>query len=174
MGGKAGRTVTHLLASALLLVAGTSTLIADEFRTPAISAARVEWRAALDQLRSEINAQPTVASALTFLGRRRLAVSDPRSMPALLQLNAVTSQIFTGIGRSPVPVLLPFDTAAFLEARSKGAPVRLPLSRYQADFRPADLFDAGPSGYDAVFSLEPGAGSDMPRRTFARPVEVQI
>ena len=25
----------------------------------------------------------------------------------------VTSQIFTGIGRSPVPVLLPFETAAF-------------------------------------------------------------
>jgi hypothetical protein len=174
LGGKAGRTVTHLLASSLLVAAGTSTLIADEFRTPAISAARVEWRAALDQLRSEVNAQPAAAPALTFLGRRRLAASDPRSMPALLQLNAVTSQIFTGIGRSPVPVLLPFDTAAFLDARSKGAPASLPLSRYQAEFRPADLFDAGPSGYDAVFSLEPGAGSDMPRRTFARPVEVQI
>ena len=95
-------------------------------------------------------------------------------MPALLQLNAVTSQIFTGIGRSPVPVLLPFDTAAFLDAQLKGPPASLSLSRYQADFRPADLFDAGPSGYDAVFSLEPGAGVDMPRRTFARPVEVQI
>jgi hypothetical protein len=174
LGGKAGRTVTHLLASSLLLVAGTSTLVADEFRSPAISAARVEWRAALDQLRSEISAQPTVASAFTFLGRRRLAASDPRSMPALLQLNAVTSQIFTGIGRSPVPVLVPFDTAAFLDARLKDAPARLSLSRYQADFRPADLFDAGPSGYDAVFSLEPGSGSEMPRRTFARPVEVQI
>ncbi len=174
MGGKAGRTVTYLLASSLLLVAGTSILIADEFRTPAISAARVEWRAALDQLRSEINAQPTVASAFTFLGRRRLAASDRRSMPALLQLNAVTSRIFTGIGRSPVPVLLPFDTAAFLDARLNGAPASPAPSRYQADFRPADLFDAGPSGYDAVFSLEPGAGSDMPRRTFARPVEVQI
>ena len=174
MGGKAGRIVTHLLASSLLLVAGASTLIADEFRTPAISVARVEWRAALDQLRSEINAQPAAASGFTFLGRRRLAASDPRSMPALLQLNAVTSQIFIGIGRSPVPVLLPFDTAQFLGARSNRAPASLSLSRYQADFRPADLFDAGPSGYDAVFSLEPGVGGDMPRRTFAGPVEVQI
>ncbi len=95
-------------------------------------------------------------------------------MPALVQLNAVTSQIFTGIGRSPVPVLLPFDTAAFLDARLNGAPASPAPSRYQADFRPADLFDAGPSGYDAVFSLEPGAGGGMPRRTFARPVEVQI
>ena len=174
MGGKAGRSVTHLLASSLLLAAGTSTLTADEFRTPAISAVHVEWRAAFDQLRSEINAQPAVVSAFTFLGQRRLAASDPRSMPALLQLNAVTSQIFAGIGRSPVPVLLPFDSAAFLDAQLRRSPASLSLSRYQADFRPADLFDAGPSGYDAVFSLEPGAGTGMPRRTFARPVEVQI
>ena len=74
---------------------------------------RVEWRAVLDELRSEINAQPSVASAFTFSGQRRVWPSDPRSTPALVQLNAVTSQIFTGIGRSPVPVLLPFDTAAF-------------------------------------------------------------
>jgi murein DD-endopeptidase MepM/ murein hydrolase activator NlpD len=88
----------------------------------------------------------------------------------------VTSQFFTGIGRSPVPVLLPFDTASFLDARLNGAPASLSLSRYQADFRPVDVFDAGPAGYDAVFSLEPGAGSGdgMPQRTFAKPVEVQI
>jgi Peptidase family M23 len=95
-------------------------------------------------------------------------------MPALVQLNAVTSQIFAGIGLSPVPVLLPFDIAAFLDARLNGAPAGLSLSRYQADFRPVDLFDAGPAGYDAIFSLEPGAGEGMPRRTFVRPVEVQI
>ena len=55
-----------------------------------------------------------------------------------------------------------------------GAPPSLSLARYQADFRPADLFDAGPAGYDAVFSLDPGAGDGMPQRTFAKPVEVQI
>jgi Peptidase family M23 len=157
-----------------LFLAGTAGLAADEFRTPAISAARVEWRSALDQLRSEISMQPAVASAFTFSGWRRLPAFDPRSTPALVQLNAVTSQIFTGIGRSPVPVLLPFDAAAFLDARQNGAPASLSLSRYQADFRPADLFDAGPAGYDAVFSLEPRAGDGMPQRTFARPVEVQI
>jgi hypothetical protein len=174
LGTKAVRFATHLVASSLLLVAGTSVLSADEFKTPAISAVHVEWRAALDQLRSEINTQPAVASAFTFLGQRRLSAFDPRSMPALVQLNAVTPQIFAGIGRSPVPVLLPFDTAAFLDARLNGAPASLSLSHYQADFRTADLFDAGPSGYDAVFSLEPGAGDGMPQRTFAKPVEVQI
>ncbi len=147
--------------------------VADEFRTPAVSAVRIEWRGALDQFRNEINTRPAVASNFTFSGQRRLPAYDPRTMPALLQLNAVTSPIFTGIGRSRVPVLLPFDTAAFLEARLNGAPPTLSLARFQADFRP-DLFDAGPAGYDAVFSLEPGAGDGMPQRTFAKPVEVQI
>jgi hypothetical protein len=158
----------------VLLLAGIAIVSADEFRTAAISAVRVEWLAALDQFRSEISTRPAVASAFTFSGQRRLPAFDPRTTPALVQLNAVTSPIFTGIGRSPVPVLLPFDTAAFLDARLRGVPETLSLSRYQADFRSVDLFDAGPAGYDAMFALEPGAGDGMPQRTFARPVEVQI
>jgi hypothetical protein len=168
------RLATSALASLLLLVAGISILHAGEFRTAAISTARVDWLAALEQLRSETNSQPAIASAFTFSGRRRLPAFDPRSSPALVQLNAVTSQIFTAVGQSPVPVLLPFDTAAFLEARLNHLPASLSVSKYQADFRPADLFAAGPSGYDAIFSLEPGAGDGMPPRTFDRPVEVQI
>jgi hypothetical protein len=168
------RFAVHWLAWSIPLIAGTSVASADEFRTPAISAVHVDWRAVLDQLRSEIGTQPAVASDFTFSGQRRLPTFDPRSRPALVQLNAVTSQIFTGIGRSAVPVLLPFDTAAFLDARLNGAPASLSVSRYQADFRPAELFDAGPSGYDAMFSLEPGAGDGMPQRSFAKPVEVQI
>jgi murein DD-endopeptidase MepM/ murein hydrolase activator NlpD len=174
LGTKAVRFIRRCLASFALLLAGAAVAAADEFQTAAVSAVRVEWRTALDQLRSEISTQPAVASAFTFSGQHRLPAFDPRAMPALVQLNAVTSPIFTGIGRSPVPVLLPFDTAAFLDARVNGAPDSLSLSRYQADFRPVDLFDAGPAGYDAVFSLEPGAGDGMPPRTFARPVEVQI
>jgi hypothetical protein len=157
-----------------MLLAGISVLAAGEFRTAVISVNRVEWHAVLDQLRSEISTQPDVASNFTFSGQRRLPAFDPRSTPALVQLNAVTSPIFTGIGRSPIPVLLPFDAAAFLNARLNGAAPGLSLSRYQADFRPVDLFDAGPAGYNAIFSLEPGAGDGMPRRTFAKPVEVQI
>ncbi len=168
------RLAAPALTSLLLLVAGRSAVLADEFRTPTVSAVHVEWRAVLDQLRSEINTQPSVAANFTFSSQRRVPASDPRSTPALVQLNAVTSQLFTGIGRSPVPVLLPFDTAAFLDARSNGAPASLSLARYQADFRPADLFDAGQAGYDAMFALDPGAGDGMPPRVFARPVEVQI
>jgi murein DD-endopeptidase MepM/ murein hydrolase activator NlpD len=174
LGRGAVRSVSRLLAAFALLLAGTASVPADEFRTPEISVIRVDWRSALDQLRAEISAAPAVAADFTFAGRRRLPAFDSRSMPALVQLNAATSQVFLGIGRSAVPVLLPFDTAAWLEARRSGTPTGLPLSQYQADFRSADLFDAGPAGYDAVFSLEPGAGSGLPQRIFARPVEVQI
>ena len=163
----------RLLASLLAFTAGNA-CAADQFKTPAISAVRVEWRAVLDALRSEIGTLPSASSAFTFSGQRRVRPSDPRSTPALVQLNAVTSPIFAGIGRSPVPVLLPFDVAAFLNTPTNGAPSSLAVSRYQADFNAADMFDAGPAGYDAVFSLEPGAGDGMPRRTFAKPVEVQI
>ena len=174
MATKAVRFVTRWLASLVLLAAGMAVANADEFRTPAVSAVRVEWRAAVDQLRNEINARPAIASAFTFAGQRRLPAYDPRTMPALLQLNAVTSAIFPGIGRSGVPVLLPFDTAAFVEAGVNGAPASLSMARYQADFRRAEMFDAGPAGYDAVFSLEPGAADGMPQRRFTKPVEVQI
>src|SRR5687768_3872742 len=95
---KAVRFVTRWLASFVLLPAGMAVAVADEFRTPAVSAVRIEWRAAVDQLRTEINARPAIASAFTFAGQRRLPAYDPRTMPALLQLNAVTSPIFTGIG----------------------------------------------------------------------------
>ncbi len=171
---KAFRFVALLLAAFPSLTAGSAAAASGDFQTPAISAVRIEWQAALDQLRSELGTRPAVVPAFTFPGRRRLPAFDPRSMPALVQLNAVTSQIFTGIGRSPVPVLLPFDAAAYLEARLNGAPAELALPHYQADFRPVDLFDAGPAGYDAVFALEPGAGDGMAQRVFAKPVEVHI
>jgi hypothetical protein len=184
LAGKAVGSVTHLLAALLMLQAGTGFVAAQViqgqglqapgFQTPAISVVRVEWRAVLDQMRSEIGAVPAVAADFTFALQRRVPASDPRSMPALVQLNAVTSPIFTGIGRSPVPVLLPFDAAALVEAQRSGKDTSLSLSSYQADFRPVDMFEAGPAGYDAVFSLEPGAGSGLPQRTFAKPVEVQI
>ena len=170
--GKSFRFVSLFLASLSLLTA--TPLAADEIRSPSLTALRVDWRAALDQLRTEINSRPQIAGDFIFVPRRSVPRYDPRAMPALVQLNAVSSQFFTGIARSSVPVLLPFDAAAYLEAQRNGAPGTLALSRYQADFNPADMFDAGPAGYSATFSLEPGAGDGMPSRVFAKPVEVQI
>lgn len=172
MGRESFRFVLQALALLSLLIA--TPVAADEFRSPSLTALRVDWRAALDQLRTEINSRPQIAGDFIFVPRRSVPRFDPRAMPALVQLNAVSSQFFTGIARSSVPVLLPFDAAAYLDAQRSGAPATLALSRYQADFNPVDVFDAGPAGYSASFSLEPGAGDGMPTRVFARPVEVQI
>ncbi|MCJ9734629.1 M23 family peptidase, partial [Bradyrhizobium sp. PRIMUS42] len=51
--GKGFRFVSLLLASLSFLIAAP--LAADEFRSPSLTALRVDWRAALDQLRAEIN-----------------------------------------------------------------------------------------------------------------------
>lgn len=168
------RMVARLLASGLVLIASHTALPANEFRSPAISAGRPDWRAAMDQLRSEINTQPAITSAFTFAIQRRVRRSDPRAMPALVQLNAVTAPIFAGIGQSPIPVLLPFDTAAYLADRNSGLPPSLSLSRYQAGFQPAAMFEAGFAGYDALFTLDPNGSDGLPQRTYAKPVEVQI
>jgi hypothetical protein len=169
--GKSLRFVALLLASLAVLAAPVA---ADEIRSPSLTALRVDWRAALDQLRTEINSRPQIAGDFIFVPRRSVPRFDPRGMPALVQLNAVSSQFFIGIARSSVPVLLPFDAAAYLEAQRNGAPAASGLSRYQADFNPVDVFDAGPAGYSATFSFEPGAGDGMPTRVFAKPVEIQI
>ncbi|UFZ08236.1 M23 family metallopeptidase [Bradyrhizobium ontarionense] len=158
----------------ITLAASSGGRAADAFVAPAVTVNRADWRAAMDQLRSELNAAPEVAADFALSARRRsVGADDPRRRPALTQLNGVTSAIFTGIGRSPVPVLLPFDTTAYLAARRTTAIDPAALPRFQADFQ-TDLFDAGPSGYDAVFSLPPEAVSGLPSRTFVKPVEIQI
>ncbi len=81
-------------------------------------------------------------------------------------MNAVTSPIFPGVGLSPIPVLLPFDSAQYLTDQDNGAP-NLFLSRYQAGFRPVSMFNVGPAGYDAVFALDQGVGDDMPPRVYS-------
>jgi murein DD-endopeptidase MepM/ murein hydrolase activator NlpD len=173
LGNSPLRLAKHGAALWLVLAAMLGRASADEFKTPAISAVRVEWRTALDQFKSEIGASPDISGRFTFDGRRRLPAYDPRTMPALVQLNAITSQFFAGIDQSAVPVLLPFDTANFLSARASGAPASLSLAHYQAGFQPAEMFMAGPAGYDAEFALAPG-DPGLPQLTFAKPVEVQI
>ena len=174
MRGKAVRFVSSLLAAFASLLAGGLGISAAEFRPPETTVLHVDWRAAQNQLRLELASAPSLAADFSFAPQHRLSGFDAPAVPAWVALNAATAPIFAGIGRSAVPVLLPFDTADFLQARQNGTEKAVSASRYQADFRSVDFFDAGPSGYDAVFSLEPGAGDGLPSRTFAKPVEVQI
>ena len=161
-----------LLSSAAVLASAD----ASEFRTAAVSVARVDWRAAAEQLSAEIGSDSAAASRFSFAPQRRFRPYDPRSLPAIVQLNGVTATLFTGISRSSVPVLLPFDTAAYFADRARGVPGSLSIGHYQSGFRTLDLFDTGPAGYSALFTLEPGkdAAEGLPPRTFTKPVEVQI
>ena len=57
---------TRSLAAFMMLQAGTRAFAAEEFLTPPVTVARVEWRAVLDQFRADIGAVPAVASGFTF------------------------------------------------------------------------------------------------------------
>jgi hypothetical protein len=138
---------------------------AEDFRTPSISVVQPNWQAAADQLKIETRG----ANRLIFAVGTRSRKQVRRAAPAFWQLNAITAEFFAGVNRSPVPVLLPFDSARLLSERT---PDNSAL-RYQSGFQPAKMFDAGPAGYDAVFTIEPGDG-DLPRRVYAKPVQVQI
>src|SRR5439155_10600016 len=85
---------------------------------------------------------------------------------------------------SPVPVLLPFNGAQFLRDTAAGASgangngangnganengANHAAASYLIDVRPASFFQAGPGGYDAVFSVyakdTPGSDVQYPDR----------
>jgi hypothetical protein len=170
--GVCGRAFIRLSLLSALLLPGP--LAADDFVSPTISFSRVDWRAAVDQLRSETSARAGAAGALTFARGRRYRPFDQRRAPVLMQLNAIAAPIFPGVNQSPVPVLLPFDMPGFLADRMSGAPASLAANRYLSSFRSVDFFDAGPAGYSAVVAAAPGGNADLPSRVFSRPVEVHI
>ncbi|CAN5263816.1 peptidoglycan DD-metalloendopeptidase family protein [soil metagenome] len=162
-----------IAAAALYSAALAHPVSADEFRTPAISIVKPDWPAAVNQLKAEIDSQPLAADSFSFTGLRPSRQFGTPRLAALSQLNTVTSPIFPGAELSPVPVLLPFDSARYLADRRSGAG-NLLIARHQAGFRAASMFEAGPAGYDAVFMLDRGAGDNMPSRVYSEPVEVQI
>jgi len=164
-----------LLAALIVCTASQSARAqSSEFRTPAISVMQPDWPAAAIQLKAEIESQPAASGSFSFMGPRpRPRQAAAKRITAISQINAVTSPIFPGIETSPVPVLLPFDSALYLSDQRSGA-VNLLIPRYQAGFSSAAMFEAGPAGYDAVFMLERGAGDNMPSRVYALPVEIQI
>jgi hypothetical protein len=170
--GICGRIFSRLSLVALFLL--PAPLAADDFVTPIISSARVDWRAAIDQLRSETSARPGAAGSLTFARGRRHRPFDLRRAPVLMQLNAISTSLFPGVNQSSVPVLLPFDMPGYLADRMAGDPASLVSNGYLSGFRNVDFFEGGPAGYNAVVTTAPGGNSDLPSRVFARPVEVHI
>ena len=125
---KAVRFITPWLAAFATLLAGAATAAAEEFRTPSISAMRVEWRAALDQLRAEINSEPRLASYFSFAGPAGLPAGNPRATPALVQLNGVTSPIFPRHQAQPNSGAAAVRYRGLPRARGRAAHRRQPLA----------------------------------------------
>ena len=171
--GPFSRSLLRLILVSLLTLFSLP-LAAQDFTTASVSYARVDWRAAINQLSSEIAARPEASGALTFSRSRRFRPADQRRAPALMQLNAIASPLFAGINQSPLPVLLPFDMPSYLADRMTGAPSSLVYNRYLFGLRSVDFFDAGQAGYNAVVTAFPGGNGELPSRVFARPVEVHI
>ncbi|MCG6203591.1 M23 family metallopeptidase [Rhodopseudomonas sp. HC1] len=159
----------------LLLIAAVVSLPAqcEEFSTPTLTALRIDWAEALDQLRAEVAPSPTAAVEFGLGSGPDLPAAGLRRVPAWVRLNAITGRFFPAIGQSAVPVLLPLDAATLLASDPDPRPESPALRSAQAGFE-IGMFDAGPAGYDAVFTLDGNLGDSLPPRVFSRPVEVQI
>jgi hypothetical protein len=123
----------------LALAASIYAAAGQEMKSPRISSTQVDWGAAVLEL--------APISAL-----------KPADAPtAMAELNRATGERFTNIAASPVPVLLPFDTASFLRERAAAANAADPAAgmpnapgNYLSGFSAVTLFYPGPAGYDAV------------------------
>ncbi len=176
---KAGVALLAIFASVAFPGARAS---GEDIKTPGITFAPADWPSALEALRDKAAASPATRDYFSFVPPRPMRTSfsrapDSRSFarryPALVQLNAATSQIFSGIARAPIPVLLPFDMAAFFADRQSSNPP-LSAARYLSGFSRVLHFNAGPAGYTAIIQLDAGVAPDLPRRVYPKPIEIHI
>jgi hypothetical protein len=134
----------------LALAAGTIAAAAQDMKAPRISPTHVDWDAVAVEMMLESRTGQLPADAQV-----------PRTpLPAELMasLNRATGERFAKIHTSPIPVLLPFDTTAFLhdkadkaaDAAAEATPAPSYPSNYLLGFNSVPFFYPGPAGYDAV------------------------
>jgi hypothetical protein len=136
----------------LALAAGVVAAAAQDMKSPRISPTHIDWEAVIAELHA-IDALDPAANGTDH--RDELAPRSPAAGTDLVtSLNRATGERFANIAASPVPVLLPFDTATFLRDKSAkpseaaGAPAN--ASNYLSGFNSVPFFYPGPAGYDAV------------------------
>lgn len=100
--------------------------------------------AAAEDARPEMT-PPRVTPVTVDWDAVRAEIADPAASPSapLQRLNAMAGFTFAGIEKSSVPVLLPVD----LDTLAKDA-IKIDAAGFRRHF-----FHAGPSGYDAAFTL---------------------
>jgi hypothetical protein len=138
-----------VLLSLALLVAGPAA--AGELESPLVKLSDVNWEAA--------------AASLPNRGAQSPA-------DAFARLNAVTEKQFTDIGKSSVPVLLPFDVEAYRKDVADGKAEAAASEKYLGGFHQTKFFLPGPAGYDATFTLS--SKEDGLKLRFEKPILFEI
>lgn len=139
---------------------------AHDMKAPRISTSPVEWSAVATELAA---VEPLAAGAHGNDGAR---LAD-----MLAALNAATGEYIPGAATSPVPVILPIDTAGYLRARAvrkQDTPDAVVApDEHLNGFTRVAFFQSGPAGFDAVVVAHPKlwANSDI---SFGDPVYVHI
>ena len=138
-----------VLVSLALLITGPAA--AGELESPAVKLSDVNWE--------------TAAASLPDRGTQPPA-------EAFARLNAIAEKRFAGIGKSTVPVLLPFDIDAFRKDVADGKPEAATSEKYFGGFHPTKFFLPGPAGYDATFTLS--SKEDGLKIRFEKPILFEI
>jgi hypothetical protein len=151
-----------------MLAAGVPAATAEEMQPPRLSHIDPDWSAVAADLGAiaALSASPSPPDQPSAAGTRTTGAQP------IADLNRATAELFARIAASPVPVLLPFDTTAFLNDRAAGLTGKR-ADDYLAGFHLSPFFLPGPSGYDAMFTAR---ASEMPELgiNFSGQIEVFI
>ncbi len=134
-------------------------VVAQELKPPQLAIADVDWNAAAAILDGPLGGPP----------------DDPFG-----PLNAASGNRFSGIATSAVPVLLPFDAAAFSKEMTEAKEPSVDQIGQMAgramlgNFRASDFFMAGPAGYDAVFAMRLSDVKEFANIRYAEPVYIML
>src|SRR5580658_10285755 len=114
-----------------------------EMKSPRVSSVDVDWG----------TVRAAVSDLFPLLSE---SASDGAKGDALARLNEATQSVFPNIGASPIPVLLPFDTAAYLKDKAAANGGGIDRRKYFGGFTASNVFFfPGPAGYDASILLQP-------------------
>ena len=141
----------RILLAGLLLAFGLGPAIAETWPSPHTTRFKPDWEAARASLAGVPQGVATASDHLADLTR-------------------IVSDVFPAVAVSPVPVLLPFAAADYARDRAE-----TPASADSySEFRPTKFFLAGPTGYDATFSIRTREVREFADINFTDPVVVQI
>jgi hypothetical protein len=161
-----------MIRIALLLATMIATgAYAQDFRQPVTTKAQVDWSTVQSStgLPQALNIAPLqLRAARSAADLRTAAQSGP-----LATLNTATRTVFPNAAISPVPVLLPFDTAQFLTDLATSASGVKPTIAYFFGMQTKYVLP-GPSGYDAAFLLRTDKIDALQSLRYRGNVELQI